>query len=91
MIASTCRSELLLLLAAHAITVFRARHWPTCSGKRSPLLTVVPSASVASGYVMARRLAPEITGPLPQDMKHGQRIVTLNPTLSRVMCRSSSC
>ena len=27
-----------------------------------------------------RRLAPEVTGePLPQDMKHGQRIVTLNP------------
>ena len=27
-----------------------------------------------------RRLAPEVNGePLPQDMKHGQRIVTLNP------------
>ena len=74
--------ELLLLLAAHPITGIQGEALADMLWEEEPI--VDPSRALRKRRQRLRdelrRLAPEVTAePLPQDMKHGQRIVTWNP------------
>ena len=74
--------ELLLLLAAHPITGIQSEALADMLWEEEPI--VDPSRALRKRRQRLRdelrRLAPEVTAePLPQDMKHGQRIVTWNP------------